>query len=165
MHGKKISVAVIVQEMIESEFSGIAFSVHPVTEDRNQIIIEAAFGLGEAIVSGQITPDSYVVEKTPRRIIDKKITVQTRGLYRATNSNGNEWRELSEGEGRKPTLSDEQTMELAELGLKIEKHYGAPQDIEWAYATSPEPVEGEKGRFYIVQSRPITTLNHEKSIE
>ena len=63
LHKTKISVAVVVQKMVNSEKSGIAFSVHPVTEDRNQIIIEAGFGLGEAIVSGQITPDSYVVEK------------------------------------------------------------------------------------------------------
>ena len=68
--------------MIESEKSGIAFSVHPVTQDKNQLIIEAGFGLGEAIVSGQITPDSYVVEKQPRRIIDKNVQTQSRGLYR-----------------------------------------------------------------------------------
>src|SRR3989344_3263168 len=71
LHKNKISVAVVVQKMVESEVSGIAFSVHPVTQDRNQLIIEAGFGLGEAIVSGQITPDSYVIEKNPRRIIDK----------------------------------------------------------------------------------------------
>ena len=76
LHKQKISVAVVVQKMVESEVSGIAFSVHPVTEDRNQLIIEAGFGLGEAIVSGQITPDSYVVEKEPRRIIDKNVSEQ-----------------------------------------------------------------------------------------
>src|SRR3989344_6477440 len=67
LHGTDISVAVVVQKMVDSEVSGIAFSVHPVTQDKNQLIIEAGFGLGEAIVSGQITPDSYVVEKEPRR--------------------------------------------------------------------------------------------------
>lgn len=149
MHGKKISVAVVIQKMIQSEVSGIAFSVHPVTEDRNQLIIEACFGLGEAIVSGQITPDSYVVEKTPRRIIDKNITAQPRALFRSAKG-GNEWRELSEEEGRRPTLSDEQIFELTELILEIESHYGFPVDIEWAY---------EKGQFYITQSRPITTLS------
>lgn len=148
MHGKKISVAVVVQKMVESEFSGIAFSVHPVTEDRNQMIIEAAFGLGEAIVSGQITPDSYIVEKNPRRIIDKHITVQERGLYRGP-SGGNVWKELSEEEGKKPTLTDAHTMELADIVLRIEKHYGFPCDIEWAF---------EDSTFYITQSRPITTL-------
>ncbi len=80
---QKTSVAVVVQEMVESKKSGIAFSVHPVTQDRNKLIIEAGFGLGEARVSRQITPDSYVVEKQPRRIIDKNVQTQARGPYRA----------------------------------------------------------------------------------
>src|SRR3990167_629150 len=115
LHKQKISVAVVVQKMIQSEMSGIAFSVHPVTQDRNQIIIEAGFGLGEAVVSGAITPDSYVIEKTPRRIIDKNITVQPHSLVRASSdsksnymlirankhivgekrNDGNEWRMLT----------------------------------------------------------------------
>ncbi|MDO8593430.1 MAG: PEP/pyruvate-binding domain-containing protein [bacterium] len=148
LHKTKISVAVVVQKMVQSEVSGIAFSVHPVTEDHNQLIIEAGFGLGEAIVSGSVTPDSYVIEKTPRRIIDKNITYQSRALWRAENG-GNEWRELSEEEGSKPALSDEQALALAEIILRIESHYGFPCDIEWAY---------EAGTFYITQSRPITTL-------
>lgn len=151
MHGSKISVAVVVQKMVQSEVSGIAFSVHPVTEDYNQLIIEAGFGLGEAIVSGQVTPDSYVIEKQPRRIIDKNVTYQGRALWRGANG-GNEWRELSEAEGNKPALTDEQALELAELVLKIERHYGFPCDIEWAF---------EAGTFYITQSRPITTLSNQ----
>ena len=148
LHTQKISVAVVVQKMVQSEVSGIAFSVHPVTEDYNQLIIEAGFGLGEAIVSGAVTPDSYVIEKEPRRILDKSITYQSRALWRAENG-GNEWRELSEVEGNKPALSDEQALALAEIILRIENHYGFPCDIEWAF---------EGGKFYIVQSRPITTL-------
>ena len=148
LHKTKISVAVVVQKMVQSEVSGIAFSVHPVTEDYNQLIIEGGFGLGEAIVSGQVTPDSYVIEKEPRRIIDKNITFQSRALWRAENG-GNEWRSLSEKEGTKPALSDDQALELAEIVLRIESHYGFPCDIEWAY---------EAGKFFITQSRPITTL-------
>ena len=82
LRDERISVAVVLQKMIESEMSGIAFSVHPVTENRNQLIIEAGFGLGEAIASGQITPDSYVVEKDSRKIIDKNVSEQTRALQR-----------------------------------------------------------------------------------
>ena len=152
MHGTKISVAVVVQKMVQSEVSGIAFSVHPVTEDYNQMIIEAGFGLGEAIVSGQVTPDSYVIEKMPRRIIDKNITYQCRALWRGKEG-GNEWRDLSETEGSKPALSDAQALELAEIVLRIETHYGFPCDIEWAW---------EAGQFYITQSRPITTLSPKK---
>lgn len=148
LHKQKISVAVVVQKMLESEKSGIAFSVHPVTEDKNQLIIEAGLGLGEAIVSGQITPDSYVVEKQPRRIIDKNIQTQLRGLYRAERG-GNEWHDVPKTQGEKQVLPDKEILELSEIILKIENHYGFPCDIEWA---------SENGNFYIVQSRPITTL-------
>ena len=109
LHKQKISVAVVVQKMIESEMAGVAFSVHPVTQDRNQLIIEAGLGLGEAIVSGQITPDSYVVEKQPRRILDKNIQTQ------------------------KTVLSDNEILELSELVIKIEKHFNFPCDIEWTF--------------------------------
>ncbi|HEY4515824.1 MAG TPA: PEP/pyruvate-binding domain-containing protein [Candidatus Paceibacterota bacterium] len=125
MRGSKISVAVIIQKMVQSEVSGVAFSVHPVTEDRNQLIIEAGLGLGEVVVSGSITPDSYVVEKEPRKIINKNI------------------------QENKQCLTDDRILELSELVLKIEKHFGFPCDIEWAY---------ENGKFSILQSRPITTL-------
>jgi len=144
----KISVAVVIQKMVQSEVSGIAFSVHPVTQDYNQIIIEAGFGLGEAIVSGSITPDSYVIEKQPRRIIDKNITIQEKGLYK-TKQGGSEWVNLLETHGSKQALTDKEILELVEIILRIENHYGFPCDIEWAR---------EKGKFYIVQSRPITTL-------
>ncbi len=151
LHKQKISVAVVVQKMVESEKSGIAFSVHPVTQDRNQLIIEAGLGLGEAIVSGSITPDSYVVEKQPRRVIDKNIQTQSRGLYRVKNG-GNEWRDIPKEQGEEQILSDKEILELSETILKIESHYGFPSDIEWAF---------KGGKFYIVQSRPITTLSRE----
>ncbi len=148
LHAQKISVAVVVQKMVQSDVSGIAFSVHPVTEDRNQLIIEAGLGLGEAIVSGQVTPDSYVVEKEPRRIIDKNVSEQGRGIYKLPQG-GSEWRELGQ-KGGEQKLTDEQVLELSELILRIEHHYGFPCDIEWAL---------EGGKFYITQSRPITTLS------
>jgi pyruvate,water dikinase len=148
LQNKRISVAVVVQKMVDSEKSGVAFSVHPVTKDRNQLIIEAGFGLGEAIVSGQITPDSYVVEKQPRRIIDKNPQTQIKGLYRAAGG-GSEWRNIPKEAGEKEVLSDKEILELSNTILNIENHYGFPCDIEWAM---------ERGNLYIVQSRPITTL-------
>jgi phosphohistidine swiveling domain-containing protein len=162
LHNSKISVAVVVQNMVESEVSGIAFSVHPVTEDRNQLIIEAGFGLGEAIVSGQITPDSYVVEKEPRRIIDVNVSEQERGIYRhqgpslqgiprtvLDDEQVNEWQSIPVEKRNQQKLSNEQILELSEIIIGIEKHYGFPCDIEWALY----------GRvLYITQSRPITTL-------
>jgi phosphoenolpyruvate synthase/pyruvate phosphate dikinase len=149
LHDTKISVAVVIQKMVQSEISGIAFSVHPVTQDRNQLIIEAGYGLGEAIVSGQITPDSYVVEKSPRRLIDKNVAEQERGLFKIGEKGGNEWQNIESSKGALQKLSDEQILKLSEIILRIETHYGFPCDIEWAF---------EAKKFFIVQSRPITTL-------
>ena len=150
LHKQKISVAVVVQKMVESEKSGIAFSVHPVTQDRNQIIIEAGYGLGEAIVSGSITPDGYIVDKESHKIIDKNINIQERMLVRA-ETGGNKWQNIPKEKGEKSIFDNKQIMELTDLILKIENHYESPQDIEWAF---------EKEKFYITQSRPITTLEN-----
>jgi phosphoenolpyruvate synthase/pyruvate phosphate dikinase len=148
MDVQKISVAVVVQKMVNSDAAGIAFSVHPVTEDYNQMIIEAGFGLGEAVVSGQVTPDSYVVTKEPLEIIEESISEQTKGLYRKEGG-GNEWKDLPHEKGSSRVLSQEQIFALANVLIRIENHYGFPVDTEWAM---------ENGELYIVQSRPITTL-------
>lgn len=137
-----VSVAVVVQKMVQSEISGIAFTVHPVTEDHDQMIIEAALGLGEAIVGGLITPDSYAISKHDMALMDITVGGQTKLLEKSG------WRELTE-EGSKQKLTGKQIIELAELCKKIENHYGFPCDIEWAFA---------ENQFYITQSRPITTL-------
>lgn len=147
-----ISVAVVVQKMVNSDVSGIAFSVHPVTQDTNQIIIEAGFGLGEAIVSGSVTPDSYVVGKKELDIQEVMVNEQSKALYRV-DSGGNEWEELGE-KGKEQALQGEEVIELAKLIMKIEDHYGFPCDIEWAK---------EGGELFIVQSRPITTLQSTES--
>lgn len=157
-----VSVAVVVQKMIQSEISGIAFTVHPVTEDHDQMIIEAGYGLGEAVVSGQITPDSYVVSKSEMKILDINIAEQTRKLVRRIQNDkdaksrvsddsdvANVWVELGGEEGNGQKLDEGQILELGGICMNIEKHYGFPCDIEWAY---------EGGVFYITQSRPITTL-------
>ncbi|MDD4332900.1 MAG: PEP/pyruvate-binding domain-containing protein [Patescibacteria group bacterium] len=144
----KVSVAVVVQKMVESEISGICFTVHPVTEDRNQMIIEAGLGLGEAIVSGSITPDSYVLDKRNWLMIDTNISEQERKIIRGKNG-GINWVKVPKTEQEKQKLTNRQIIELAKICANIEKHYKKPQDIEWAL---------EKGKFYITQSRPITTL-------
>ncbi|MEK6825394.1 MAG: PEP/pyruvate-binding domain-containing protein [Nanoarchaeota archaeon] len=143
-----ISVAVVVQKMIESEVSGTAFSVHPVTQDQNTVLIEAGYGLGEAIVSGQITPDSYNIEKNNCRILDKKVNMQDKKISRSVLE-GNVWHDVSLKNKLEQKLTDEQIIRLFNIVIAIEKHYSFPCDIEWAF---------EKNKFYIVQSRPITTL-------
>jgi len=144
----KISVAVVVQKMIQSDVAGITFTVHPVTKDKTQMIIEAGYGLGESIVSGQITPDSYVLDKKTLEIIDKNIFSQERQIVKKGQS-GNTWKPVSQSDRHKQKISDTQIKKLAKICLDIEKHYKKPQDIEWAI---------EKGKIYITQSRPITTL-------
>lgn len=144
----KVSVAVVVQKMVNSEISGIAFTVHPVTQDKNQMIIEAGYGLGEAIVSGSVTPDSYVLEKKELSIIDINIAEQVRKIVKGA-SGGTKWVPVLKSAQEKQKLSGSDIIELAKICLAIEKHYKFPCDIEWAQ---------EKGKFYITQSRPITTL-------
>jgi len=143
----KVSVAVVVQKMIQSDVSGICFTVHPVTQDKNQLIIEAGFGLGEAIVSGQITPDSYVLDKRGWSIMDINISKQEtkiekiKGLTKTV--------QVPKVDQEKQKLPGKKIIQLAKLCGQIEKHYGFPCDIEWAM---------EKDKLYITQSRPITTL-------
>ncbi len=148
LHKSKVAVAVVVQAMVQSEISGIAFTVHPVTKDKNQMIIEAGFGLGEAIVSGQITPDSYVVGKKDLSLLDINISEQDRKLI-GLSSGGNKWLKISKSVKGRQKLTGRQIIELAKVCLNIEKHYKFPCDIEWALV---------KNKFYITQSRPITTL-------
>ena len=148
-----VSVAVVVQTMVQSELSGVAFTVHPVTENPNHMIIEAAFGLGEAIVGGYVTPDSYVIAKDAMTIEETCVGHQTKKLVRASaveteHSAQNIWVSLGE-EGQKQKMDTSHILELAALCKAVECHYGFPCDIEWAYAN---------GKFFITQSRPITTL-------
>jgi pyruvate, water dikinase len=151
---KKISVAVVIQKMVESKVSGIAFSVHPVLEDYNKIIIEAGYGLGEAIVSGQITPDSYVVSKDSLEILEKNISKQQKGIFRCLKK-GTKEKLISKKNQNIQKLTDKQIIYLSKTILKIERYYGFPVDVEWAI---------EKNKIYITQSRPITTLKKKKYV-
>jgi len=144
----KVGLAAVVQKMVQSEVAGVAFTVDPITNDRNIITIEAAYGLGEAVVSGQVTPDTYKVRKDTFEIISKEIHRQEFKIVLA-GEEGTKKVPVPEEEKEKQKLSDEKIVELAKLCKAIEDHYQFPQDIEWAL---------EKGKLYIVQSRPITTL-------
>lgn len=144
----QVSVAVVVQQMVDSEISGIAFTVHPVTRDKNQLIIEAGYGLGEAIVSGSITPDSYVISKKDYSLLDINIASQARQIVKGATG-GVKWIKIVKLKQEQQKLNGKQIVELAKICLGIEKHYKFPCDIEWAY---------KGGKFYVTQSRPITTL-------
>ncbi len=144
----KVGVAVVVQAMVDSEISGIAFTVHPVTKDKNQMIIEAGYGLGEAIVSGAITPDSYVLDKRDYSLIDINVAFQAKQIVKGS-AGGTKWVPIAKTGQSRQKLTGPRIVELAKICAGIEKHYKFPCDIEWAY---------KQGKFYITQSRPITTL-------
>lgn len=143
-----IAMAVVVQEMIASDCSGTAFSVHPITGDHCQMVIEACFGLGETLVLGKETPNKYIVSKDSISILEKTVNRQIQGMRRASGG-GNEWYEIAENDANTQVLSDEDIVRLSSVVIRIEKHYGFPVDVEWAF---------DKSTLYIIQSRPITTL-------
>ena len=147
MRDTHVSVAVVIQKMVQSEVAGVSFTVHPVTRDTNQMIIEACWGLGEYIVGGVVTPDSYIVDKKDGTILDVYIAEQEKMLMRSVH--GNQDTVVPADKKEKQKITSAQILELGEICKTIEKHYGFPCDIEWAM---------ESGTFYIVQSRPITTL-------
>jgi pyruvate,water dikinase len=148
LHKTRVSVGVVVQKMINSELSGVAFTAHPVTNDRDQMVIEAGYGQGEAIVSGQITPDTYVIDKKERAIIDINVSEQKQMIVQ-NGAKGTKKAPVPVILRRKQKLTGKQIDKLVTICMAIEKHYHQPQDIEWAI---------EKNKIYITQSRPITTL-------
>jgi pyruvate, water dikinase len=151
----KVGIAVPVQKMVQSEVSGIMFTVDPVSEDTGKIVIDAGLGLGEAIVSGSVTPDHYVVDKEKMEIVSKEIQPQAWMFIRDTDGK-NIHKNLTDEQKKNPKLSDEQIIALAKIGAQVEKHYGKPQDTEWAF---------ENGSFFMVQARPVTTLGEKKANE
>ncbi|HEV3048270.1 MAG TPA: phosphoenolpyruvate synthase [Solirubrobacteraceae bacterium] len=145
-----MDIAVVVQRQIASARSGVMFTVNPASGERGEIVIEGAFGLGEAVVSGSVSPDRYVVEKATLAIRAREIRRKELAIEPAAKG-GTHTRELSEQEALRPVLDDEQVLALARLGLRVEEHYDAPQDTEWAF-------DSDDG-LWILQSRPITTLH------
>ncbi|MDI9567451.1 MAG: rifamycin-inactivating phosphotransferase [bacterium] len=141
---RKVSLSVVIQKMVLSEASGILFTADPVTSDRKTMSIDAGFGLGEALVAGLINPDTYKIRKGA--IFSKRIGTHTLAS-KGAEGGGTMIEEISRS--GEQVLTDQQILQLAELGRKIEDHFGYPQDIEWCLAG---------GQFYILQSRPITTL-------
>jgi pyruvate,water dikinase len=143
------AIAVIVQEMVNSELSGVMFTADPTAVTTDRLIIEAVLGQGEAIVSGMVEPDTYVVHKDGPRLLTVRVGHQDRKIVRGADG-ADEIVALAPEEGTRRFLDDAQVLELARLAMKVEEHYGSPQDIEWAMAG---------GRTFLVQSRPITTLH------
>jgi pyruvate,water dikinase len=161
----EIALAVIVQEMVPSEVSGVLFTANPLTGLRSESVIDATFGLGEALVSGQVEPDHFVVQilttqntesteknqKEKLRELSVSVVEKTLGEKQVStrSKTGGGVETVTENAGERQTLTDEQIRQLVETGQKIQNEYGAPQDIEWAFADNT---------LYILQSRAITSL-------
>ena len=143
---RRVRMSVVVQQMIFPSVAGILFTADPVTGNRKVSSIDASFGLGEALVSGLVNPDNYKI--LDGRLVDKKVSIKKRAIY-AVKGGGTKEVEIESGQQMTQALTDEQVIQLEAIGRKIEAHFGSPQDIEWCLADD---------EFYIVQSRPITTL-------
>lgn len=143
---RQVHLSVVVQRMVFPQAAGVVFTADPVTSNRKVLSIDAGFGLGEALVSGLVNPDIYRVREG--MIVDKKVSTKKLAVY-ALEKGGTEERDILPQKQNEPTLNDEQILQLEGLGRKIEACFGSPQDIEWCL---------DEDTFYILQSRPITTL-------
>ena len=150
-----VSLAVPVQRMVQSFCSGVMFTIEPVRSDPTRIVIEAVYGLGEAAVSGIVSPDHYEIDKKTLNSIESQTIPQDEQLVRnphaRSGGDANQWVPVEAAFRAEPKLRAEQARELAEIGMRIEEHYGKPQDIEWAWAD---------GQFYLLQTRAVTTVNN-----
>ena len=143
------AMAVVVQQMIASERSGVAFTADPTTDATDRVVVEGAFGQGEVVVSGSVEPDTYVVAKENGEILSRRIGFKSFKIVRGPD--GKDQRvELDEAQAEAVVLSDDEVREIADIAVRSERHAGSPQDTEWAIAG---------GKTYIVQTRPITTLS------
>lgn len=147
MSAVRPKIAVIIQAMVPAEVSGVCFSVHPVTLLKDRLVIEAAYGLGEPVVSGDITPDNYIITRKTHRIISKTVAKQFKYLTFKEKMGKTSWEKTTHPSDQK--LSDSQIKKLATEVESIEAYFGYPVDVEWAL---------DNGKYYILQSRPITTL-------
>jgi pyruvate,water dikinase len=143
-----IQLAVLVMQLVESDISIIAFSSNPVTHDRDGIVINASWGLGESVVSGTVTPDTYKVRKSDITITDRQIAEKQR--MTVITLDGVKEVPIPRPMRRQRAMNDEQTVEVAQLALDLEHHMGWPVDIECAY---------QGGKLYLLQCRPVSTIH------
>ena len=145
----EMDIAVVVQRQLEVDRAGVMFTIDPSTGAHDRLVIEGAFGLGEAVVSGRVSPDRYVVDKTTLTVRAREIHPKTAAIE-SREEGGTAVREVGGGEAMRPTLTDDEARSLAELGIRVERHYGAPQDTEWAI--------DRDGKTWMLQSRPVTAV-------
>jgi pyruvate,water dikinase len=149
------TIAVVIQQLVNADRSGVMFSVDPSTGDRDRLVIEAAFGLGEVVVGGEVEPDTYVVDKRGNHLLEVRIGRKDHKMV--PDASDVRRIDLPDDVALRRVLSDDDVERLAALCVRVEEHYGTPQDMEWTLSTD--------GEIHVVQSRPITTLGvaHEPS--
>ena len=151
----KVYIAVVVQEMVDAEKAGVMFTAHPTTGEE-KILIEAAWGLGEAVVSGTVTPDTYWVDKTTGEILEQQISEKNIMFQKESEAGQTIKVPVPEDLKNKQVLTSDEIAQLTELGRNIHEHYNFPQDTEWAI---------EAGKIFMLQSRPVTTLDKTSETE
>ena len=154
-----VALSVVIQKMVNSEKSGVMFTANPINNSKDEMMINASYGLGEAVVSGIVTPDEYIIDKKTKKVIEKNISEKEYMVIKNENGVGtrtvNVKDVLGEDAIKAEALLPEELDTLIERGLKVEKLYGSVQDTEWGFDTDTK-------EFYFLQSRPITTLEEEK---
>lgn len=156
-----VSLSVVVQKMVNSEKSGVMFTANPINDSKDEMMINASWGLGEAVVSGMVTPDEYVIDKNAKKVIEKNIASKKTMVVRKEDTVGTEEKLVSEVLGEEfveaECLSENELNTLIERGLKVEELYGSVQDTEWGF-------DKDTKEFYFLQSRPITTIEEKKEV-
>jgi pyruvate,water dikinase len=142
------AMGVTIQRMVDAAVSGVMFTCNPVSGDRSMVAINASWGLGLAVVGGEVTPDDYLLSKVTGEVV--KRTVNDKAIEYVPAANGTVRRDVNDARRHEPCLDDDKLGALVALGKRIEKHFGAPQDIEWAF--------DHDGELFILQSRPVTGL-------
>ena len=151
-----MDIAVVVQIQILSTRAGVMFTIDPASGDHDRLVIEGSLGLGESVVSGQVSPDRYVIDKQTLHILKRDVK-RKELIIEPLPDGGTRTRELSGDESTQPVLTDDEVRRVAELGIRDEKHYGTPQDTEWAF--------DEEGIAWMLQSRPVTSSGGDTSVE
>ena len=158
---EKVTMAVIVQKMVNARSAGVMFTLHPVTGDPNVVFIESSWGLGEAVAGGHVTPDEFVVDKKTLRIIDVKINEKRIAIVYDPKERRNKEIELPLEKALAPSLSEREVLALAKYAILVEEHYGRPMDIEWAIDADLEYPEN----IFILQARPETVWSRKRGLE
>lgn len=157
-----VALSVVIQKMVNSEKSGVMFTANPINNSSDEMMINASYGLGEAVVSGIVTPDEYIIDKKTKKVIEKNIAEKEYMVIKNENGVGtrvvNVKDVLGEDAIKAEALSEKELNTLIERGLKVEKLYGSVQDTEWGF-------DRDTKEFYFLQSRPITTLGDKEEKE